>query len=150
MNYMPKPQVLYEVAQLLNRPDVPWQYDIQEGAIVAHWKWMDSTFFSSGSVTNQVRTYSYTVTLNDDGTYKEQDRMEQNTSGLNSSEGFSSDKRTSVGNTNMHVRTQRWGIDNATGQPGWINIDFSTNDVKEPLRAFLAERGWTKAKGFFG
>jgi hypothetical protein len=153
MTYLPKAQVLGQAAQALYNPDQPWEYSVQGDQIIGYWKWRDGVFFAQGHVGTDIQQYSFTVTLADDGTYKERDRTEQKESSFGSSGGgmeFSSNKSTNVGSTRMKFYALAPGIDRTTGQAGMVRTAFDTEWVKQPLRGYLQACGWTKAKGFFG
>lgn len=62
-----KEEVLNNALIVLNKPDKPWEVTITNDSIVAKWKWMDATFFSPNEITNEVKEYSYIVTLTDKG-----------------------------------------------------------------------------------
>jgi len=58
-----KEKVLAQAPEALNKPDQPWEATVEGDSIVARWKWMDATFFSAHSVTDETRAYTFTVTL---------------------------------------------------------------------------------------
>jgi len=144
MTYMPKPQALAEAPAVLNRPDVPWQYSVQGDGVVGYWKWMDPGFFDPRSVTQEIREYSFTCTLLDDGTWKESDHVVQRETGVSfGSDGITFGKSTSSSRGSVRMKVYALG-------PGGFRTEFDTDMVKAPLRAYLAQRGWTKKKGFLG
>ena len=58
-----KEEVLNNALIVLNKPDKPWEVTIANDSIVVKWKWMDATFFAPNEITNEVKEYSYIVTL---------------------------------------------------------------------------------------
>ena len=68
-----KEEVLNNALIVLNKPDKPWEVTITNDSIVAKWKWMDATFFAPSEITNEVKEYSYIVTLTDKGKWIEKD-----------------------------------------------------------------------------
>jgi hypothetical protein len=150
---MPKAQTLYEATLVLNRPDMPFQYSVQGDAIVGYWKWMDAAFFAPQAVTDEIREYSFTCTLDDDGTYKETDHVKTGSAGLDVSGGklsFGGGTSTFKGKTSQKSFSIGIGHDRNTGETGLITAQFDTTRVKTPLRTFLAQRGWTEKKGVLG
>ena len=68
-----KQTILALAVQELNQPGQPWQASIEGDTIVARWRWMDANFFGLVTITNEVRDYTFTVTLRNNGTWKEHD-----------------------------------------------------------------------------
>jgi len=148
----PKQDVLAHAAEQLNRPDRPWFVTVQGDSIIAQWKWMDAQWFAPGSVTNEVQSFTYTVTLRDDGKYKEMDTSKSSSGGFSmsgGSVGFGSSSSTFKGHQTGKSFTFGTGHDNNTGQTGMIAVSFDTESVKGPVRAYLEACGYKKA-GLFG
>ena len=136
----------------LNRPDQPWEATVEGDSIVARWKWMDATFFSPADVSNEVREFSFTVTLTDKGTWKEIDKIEKKSGGLSVSGGkigFGASSSSFVGKTNQKSISFGLGKNNQTGEAGVVGFKFDTTAVKKPVRDYLTSCGWKKA-GLFG
>ena len=147
-----KQTVLARAPGALNRPDQPWEACVQGDSIVAYWKWMDATFFAPHEVNNEVREYTFTVTLSDKGTWKEIDKTTNASSGVKMSGGklsFGSSKSNFSGKTNQKSYQLGMGQNNQTGQAGLIGFKFDTTMVKQPVRDYLTACGWKKA-GLFG
>ena len=49
----------------LNKPEQPWEVTVEGDSSVARWKWMDATFFGPGQVTDEAKSYTFIVTLDD-------------------------------------------------------------------------------------
>ena len=58
-----KQSMLYHAPALLNRPDIPWVVTVEGDSIVARWKWMDAAFFAPNEVNNEIREFTFIVTL---------------------------------------------------------------------------------------
>ena len=147
-----KQQVLQEAPGALNRPDQPWAVTIEGDSIVARWRWMDATFFAPHEVNNQVRQFTFTVTLTDKKTWKELDTTENTSAGVKMSGGklsFGGSSSTFKGKTNQKSFQFGLGQNNQNGQAGLIGFKFDTTLVKQPIRDYLTARGWKKA-GLFG
>jgi len=147
-----KRQVLAGAPGALNRQDRPWAVTIEGDSIVARWKWMDATFFAPHEVNADTREFTFTVTLKDNGTWKELDKTQSKSGGVNVSGGklsFGGSSNTFVGKTNQKSIQFGIGKDNQTGQTGVIGFKFNTTDVKKPVRDYLISCGWKKA-GLFG
>ena len=143
-----KQQVLWEAPGVLNRPEQPWAVTIEGDSIVARWRWMDAAFFAPHEATNQVRQYTFTVTLTDKKTWKELDTTENTSAGVKLNGGklsFGGSKNSFSGNQNRKSFQLGLGQDNQTGQAGLVSFKFDTTAVKQPIRDYLTARGWKKA-----
>ena len=137
---------------MLNRPEQPWAVTVEGDSIVARWKWMDATFFAPAEVNDETKAFTFTVTLNDKGKWKEIDKTEEKSSGVKMSGGtlsFGTSSSSFKGKTNQKSFTFGAGKDNQTGETGLIGFKFNTTDVKKPVRDYLTSCGWKKA-GLFG
>lgn len=147
-----KQSVLQNAPNALNRPDQPWQVTVEGDAIVARWKWMDATFFAPHEVTSETKDYAFTVILGDNGKWKEVDRTEQKSSGVNMSGGkigFGASSQKFIGKTSQKSFSFGTGVNNQTGEGGFIKFKFDTTLVKKPIRDYLESCGWKKP-GLFG
>ena len=147
-----KQKVLFDALEALNRPDRPWEVIIENDSIIARWKWMDATFFSPHEITDETKQFTFTVTLTDKGTWKELDKTENKTSGVNMSGGtlsFGSSSNSFTGKTNQKSFSFGAGRNNQTGESGIIGFKFNTTEVKQSVREYLMSCGWKKA-GLFG
>ena len=146
-----KQTVLYQAPAALNMPNRPWVATVEGDSIVARWKWMDATFFAPHEVNNEVKQFSFTVTLTDKGTWKEIDRTENKSSGVKMSGGklsFGSSSNSFKGKTNQKSFQFGVGQNNQTGETGIIGFKFDTTAVKQPIRDYLTACGWKKAGMF--
>ena len=144
--------VLMQAPGALNIPGRPWAVAIEGASIVARWKWMDATFFSPHEVTDETRQYTFTVTLSENGKWKEVDVTQNKSSGVKMSGGkigFGSSSSSFKGKTSQKSFSLGVGQNNQTGQAGIIGFKFDTTSVKQPIRDYLAAQGWKKA-GMFG
>ena len=147
-----KEMVLAQAPAALNRPDQPWEVTIEGDSIVARWKWMDAVFFAPQNVSNEIREFTFTVTLSSKGTWKELDKTENKSGGVKMSGGklsFGSSSNTFKGKTNQKSIKFGVGRDNQTGETGVVGFSFDTTTVKQPVRDYLTACGWKKA-GLFG
>ena len=147
-----KQTVLSQAPWALNRPEQPWAVTVEGDSIVARWKWMDAAFFAPNEVNNEVKDYTFTVTLDNKGKWKELDRTEQKSSGLKMSGGglsFGTSSNSFKGKTSQKSFSFGSGVNNQTGEAGLIRFKFDTSLVKKPIRAYLESHGWKKA-GLFG
>ena len=151
-NFMPKQQILAEAMNALNRPDQPWQVSVEGDAIVARWKWMDATFFGPQEINEETKAYAFTVTLHDNGKYKELDTKEEKSSGVSMSGGtigIGMSKSSFKGKATQKSFEFGLGKNNQTGEMGFVGFKFDTTVVKSAVRGYLESCGWKKA-GLFG
>ena len=144
---MDKRTVLAQAPWVLNKPDRPWEVRIEGDSIVAYWKWMDATFFAPHEVTDQTRQYTFTVTLGNNGKWKEIDKTEEKSTGMKMSGGtmsFGSSSSSFSGKSNRKSFEFGAGKNNQTGQVGLIGFKFDTTLVKQPIRDYLTSCGWRK------
>ena len=150
--FVQKQQVLFDAPNALNRPDQPWQVAVQGDSIIAYWKWMDATFFAPAEINDETKNYSFTVTLSDNGKWKEVDKTEEKSKSVSMSGGtlsFGSSSSTFKGKQTQKSFSFGVGKDNQTGQVGVIGFKFDTSLVKNAVRGYLTQCGWKKA-GMFG
>ena len=150
--FVEKEQVLAKAPDALNKPDQPWEATVEGDSIVARWKWMDATFFAPNEATNEAKTFTFTVTLDNKGKWKEIDKAENLSSGVKASGGklsFGSSSNSFTGKTNQKSFQFGVGKNNQTGEAGLIGVKFDTAKIKQPIRDYLTECGWKKA-GLFG
>jgi hypothetical protein len=147
-----KEKVLNDAPNVLNNNNEGWEVSIKGDSIVAKWKWMDATFFSPEEINDEVKDYTFTVTLKNKGKYKEQDSTKNISKNISVNDGkiglggsFSSFK----GNTNQKSFSIGFGKDNKTDDVGILVNKFDTDLVKKPIREYLKSCGWKKA-GLFG
>ena len=149
---MEKSRVLSEAPGALNLPNQPWEVTVEGDAIVAHWKWMDATFFAPGKVSDETRRYTFTVTLNDKGKWKELDNTQNKSSGVKMNGGklsFGGSSSSFSGKTSQKSVQFGIGKNQQTGEAGVIGFKLDTALVKQPIREYLTRAGWKKA-GLFG
>lgn len=147
-----KQRVLIDAPGSLNRPNQPWELTIEGDSIVARWKWMDAAFFAPHEVNDETRAFTFIVTLDNKGKWKEIDKTENKLAGVKMSGGkvsFGSSSSTFVGKTNKKSVQFGVGKNNQTGQAGIVGFKFDTTAVKQPIRDYLSACGWKKA-GLFG
>ena len=147
-----KQRVLYDAPAALNRPDQPWQVTVQGDSIIAHWRWMEAYFFAPHEVNDETRAYTFTVTLGDNGKWREVDKTEEKSAGVKMSDGklsFGGSMNTFSGKQTRKSVQFGLGANKQTGEAGFVGFKFDTAMVKEPIRAYLTACGWKKA-GLFG
>jgi len=150
--YTEKQSVLAQAPGVLNVPGRPWEVTVEGDSIIARWRWMDATFFSPQEINEEIKAFTFIVTLSDNGKWKELDKTENKSSGVSVSGGkigFGSSSSTFSGKTSQKSFTLGAGKNNQTGEVGLISFKFDTSSVKQPLRDYLASHGWKKA-GLFG
>jgi len=147
-----KQKALADAPGALNRPDQPWEVTVEGDSIVARWKWMDATFFAPREVNDEIRQFTFTVTLSGKGTWKEIDKAENKSSGVKMSGGklsIGGSKQSFMGKTSQKSFSFGTGVNNQTGQAELIGYKFDTSLVKQPIRDYLTRCGWKKG-GLFG
>ena len=143
-----KQSMLYHAPAMLNRPDIPWVVSVEGDTIIARWKWMDALWFAMHEVTDQVKSYYFSVTLTDKGTYKEVDYTESTAKNITMNDGkigFGTSTEVFKGKKNQKSFEMGLGKDNATGKFGVIGFKYNTTQVKDQLRSYLDTNGWKKA-----
>ena len=136
--------VLADALSALNKPDQPWEVAVEGDSLVARWKWMDATFFTLSQVSMEARNYTFTVTLYDNGKWREVDRTSDQSMSASTS-GFKFSKSMFVGKKFQKSIEIGVGRNNQTGESGIIGFKFDTTMVKRPIRAYLTDCGWKKA-----
>lgn len=143
-----KNKVLGDAVSVLNKDDQPWEVSVEGDCIIGKWKWMDATFFSQSKISSEVRDYTFTVTLGDNGKWKEVDRTSSKSASV-SSTGAKLSASKFKGKTMQKSFEFGVGKNKDTGETGIIGFTFDTSLVKKPIREYLESCGWKKA-GLFG
>ena len=144
--------MLYHAPSMLNRPDQPWEVTVEGDSIVARWKWMDAVWFAPQEITDEVKSYSFAVTLSDNGKYKELDTTEEKTRQIKMEGGkigLGTSSNKFKGKQSQKSFEFGIGRNNDTGQVGFISFKYNTTQVKDAVRGWLEANGWKKA-GLFG
>ena len=147
-----KNSMLYHAPNMLNREDIPWVVTVEGDSIIAHWKWMDALWFAPHEINDEVQRYTFAVTLDDNGRYKELDTTEEKTNTISmggGTIGFGTSSNTFKGKQNRKSFEFGIGRDNDTGKIGFISFKYDTTQIKNQIRGWLEANGWKKA-GLFG
>ena len=145
--YVEKGRMLYGAQSALNAPNQPWYVTVEGDAVVARWKWTDACFFAPNEVSDETRQFTFTVILDDNGTWREVDRIEQKTTGIGMSGGslrFGASSQKFIGKTTKKSFEIGMGKNKQTGETGIVKCKFDTEMVKKPIRAYLSCNGWRK------
>jgi len=143
-----KQSMLYHAPTMLNSPEIPWVVSVEGDSIIARWKWMDALWFSANEISDEVKNYSFAVTLSDKGTYKELDTTEDKTRSITmggGNIGFGTSKDVFKGKQNRKSFEFGIGRNNTTGGVGFIGFKYDTTKVKDQIRGYLDANGWKKA-----
>jgi len=145
-------KILKNAPDALNKANQPWEVTIEGNSIVARWKWMDATFFAPTEINDKTKEFTFTVTLDDKGKWKEIDKSEEKTKNIGMNDGkvgFGLSSSSFKGKTTQKSFEFGLGKDNKTGDVGLVGFKFDTAIIKQPIRDYLTECGWKKA-GLFG
>lgn len=147
-----KYSMLYYAPSMLNREDIPWEVTVEGDSIIARWKWMNALWFAPNEINDEVRQYTFTVTLSDKETFKEIDTVAEksrNISAGNGKIGLGTSSNAFKGNQNRKQFDFGLGRDNDTGKIGFVSFKYDTTLVKNQIRGYMEANGWKKA-GLFG
>ena len=128
-----KQKVLDDASEALNNPDQPWEVTVEGDSIIARWKWQDERFFVLGSATTEVRDYTYKVTLDNKGKFKDVEKLVREVSG-----GGSFKSKTTIGKTWNWSTPSEFKRNNQTGQ----TVELNTSSLKQSIKAYLESCGW--------
>lgn len=137
---------LLEAALALNGDDKSYQITVEDDKIITRVKWMDAMFFSPDAITEEMKTFTYTVKVNDNGTYTEVDKTVSKSTSAKSG-GFGYQKSVFVGKQITVDKTIGLGKNKQTGQTGVIGITFNSEEYKNPVRTLLKNSGYKKKMG---
>lgn len=144
-----KEEILANIVNDLSTSEKNWTISVEGNQIIACWKWKDGTFFSTESITDEVREYKFVVTLLDNGKWKELDITNDTEKGINLSEGKASfNKSFFIGNKTEKSFEFSFGKKRDEDNFGIQKTTFDTNLIKQPIRDYLKQCGWKK-KGLF-
>lgn len=146
---MPSIQTTLQAAGQLNSPEVPYVFTVEATTLVGKWDITNSRWFAPAAVRDQDRDYKITVTFNEEkGTYK----TSEETTRLDTHAGIGGvgGSYSSFKGTIITSKSYESGIGGEKGEAIGINdIRFNSDQIKQPLIAFLESQGWKKHKGFF-
>lgn len=135
-----KEQILAS-ALALNGDGKRYVITVEGNKIFTRVKWMDAVLFSPTSVSNEMREFEYTVTVNDDGTYYEVEKY-VDTSGSVHGGGLRFEKRAFYGK--RASRTVGLGIDQQTGKAGIVDVSFNSAEYIKPVKELMQNAGYKK------
>lgn len=142
-----KKKVLDEAPKVLNQEDNPWEVSVEGDKIIGTWKWMDARFLNSLSVSEEQRQYTFVVTLKDNGTWKETNKIEQKSVKIGiSNEKISLGMEKSFFKGKMVQKSFSFGL-GQNKQNGELETAFSfldTSQIKLAIRDYLKKCGWKK------
>ena len=149
--FVDKQTVLANAPGALNRPHQPWYVTVEGNAIVGRWNVQDPefmSFFPQMEITDDTKLYTFTATLSDKGTWKEEDEIKKASKGVSFSGGslsFGKSADSFKGKTNQ--KSFEFGVGKKPdGSTGIVSSKFDTTMVKEPIRNYLIACGWKKGK----
>lgn len=140
---------LMQAALALNGEDKKYEISVEGDKIITRVKWMDATFFSPASVTNEMRNFEFAVRVFDNGKYTELDKSVSVTTSAGRG-GLNMNKSVFVGKQITFSKTVGVGKDHQTGETGIISNTFYSEEYKKPVRALLKESGYKKKMGTLG
>jgi len=145
---MDKEAVLANAPAALNKADQPWEVSVEGDAIVGRWKWMDATFFAPTQITDEVKEFTCTFTLDDKGKWHEIDKNEEaeKSAGLG---GLGASKNFQIGHIEKKSIEISFGKNKETGEVGLMKSSIDTSVIKKAIRDYLTDCGWKKP-GLFG
>ena len=104
---------------------------------------MDATFFSPNEITNEVKEYSYIVTLTDKGKWTEKDITSEKEQNINVGEG-----KLEFGSSNFSGYTAGksitigFGKNNDSNESGIVKFKYDTSIIKNEIKNYLQECGY--------
>ncbi|MDL2300015.1 hypothetical protein LJC01_00010 [Clostridiaceae bacterium OttesenSCG-928-D20] len=133
MMFTDKNKVLADAPLTLNQAEQPWEVKVEGDSIVANWKWQGAAFV----VTHATKDFTFIVTLNDKGKWKEREML-----GETSRQG----KSVTLGKTSQKSIEFSIGKKKDDGKAGINEISsMDTGTIKRAVRDYLTSCGWKKA-----
>ncbi|MBR5825575.1 MAG: hypothetical protein IKY78_00670 [Clostridia bacterium] len=139
-------QEVLNAALALNGDDKKYVITVEGNKIITRVKWMDTTFFSPDSITNEMRNFEYIVEVGENGKYKELDKSVSVSKSAGKG-GFNFKKSIFIGKEITYDRTVGLGRDNQTGETGIVSNRFYSEEYKAPVRRLLESHGYKRKKG---
>jgi len=144
-----KSEILTNAPLVLNQADQPWEVTVEGDSIIGRWRWKEEKFFSSGENSQEIKDFTFTVTLGDNGKWKELDRI-AGKSASTSGSGAKLSASKFVGKTTQKSFEIDFSKKKKDGEGGAVTVKLDTGAVKRSIRAYLTECGWKKAGLFDG
>lgn len=145
---MTKKEIL-DGALSLNGEDKKYSVTVDGDKIITEIKWMDAVLFQADSVTDEMKSFKFIVTLNDDNTWTELDKTQSSSVkvGLGGiSGGYSSFSGKSI----SFNKTIAIGKKKDEDGIGVVEFEFNSEEYKKIVREYLEKCGYKKKKkGFF-
>ena len=136
----------------LNQPDQPFTYSVEGTHIVGSWDIVKATSLYPTEVTHIDRDYRLEVELDeDDHTFDHEDE-EHATRASVDGDGLHVEKSLFKGKEKKKEFSFEFGGINHTDEGvsvAPVVYSFDTDEIKQPLFAFLEQHGWERKKGFF-
>ncbi len=136
----------------LNDPNHPFSYTVEGTHIVGTWDIVKATSLYPTEVTHVDKDYRLEVELDEDDHTFDYEDEESETSGSLDEDGVHVEKSFFRGKTKKKEFSFEFGGVNKTDEGvsvAPVTYSFDTDEIKDPLFAFLEEHGWQRKKGFF-
>lgn len=131
-----KSNILADAPAALNKPGQPWEVQVKGDALVARWIWEDASYI----VNHEIKSFTFTATLYDQGKWKERELYEKS---------FPGGKSAHLGKTSQKTIEFSLGRNKDTGKPEIGEVStMDTAIIKSAIRDYLTSHGWKKAKFF--
>ena len=147
----PLPELLAAVPSL-NEPNHPFSYAVEGTHIVGTWDIVKATSLYPTEVTHIDKDYRLEVELDaDDHTFDYEDE-ERSTEASLGGDGLHVQKDFFKGKAKKKEFSFEFGGVNKTDDGvsvAPVTYSFDTDEIKDPLFAFLEQHGWERKKGFF-
>lgn len=145
---MTKKEIL-DGAQSLNGEGKKYSVTVDGDKIITEVKWMDAVLFQADAVTDEMKSFKFIVTLNDDNTWTELDKT-QNSSLKVGAGGISGGYSSFSGKSISFNKTVAIGKKKDEDGVGIVNVEFNSEEYKKIVRDYLEKCGCKKKKkGFF-
>lgn len=132
----------------LNGDDKKYKITVDGNQIITTVRWMDATLFSPEGISDEIKDFKFTATLNDNNTWTELDQSTSKVKSLKSN-GFGMQYSGFKGKEISFEKTISFGKNHGDDNVGIIDATFNSEEYKNPVREYLKQCGYTKAKKGF-
>lgn len=145
---MTKKEIL-EGALSLNGDDKKYTVAVDGDKITMSIKWMDAVLFTADSVSDEMKSFQFIVTLHDDNTWTELDKSKSSNVTVGRG-GISGGYSSFSGKSISFNKTIALGKKKDEDEAGIVKFEFNSEEYKKILRDYLESCGCKKKKkGFF-
>lgn len=118
----------------------PFICTVQQGCLIVQWNWKDTTYFNGQGVAREACSYRHIVKIKPDGKFITVDLHVNNYQSIGL-DGMRLSQRIFSGKSVEFHKEVSFGVNNQTGQKGFVVNQFDSRIIQEPVKRYFRGLG---------